>query len=182
LRVLVPLDGSAVSETVIVPAALTAAGLSAPGQTAMHLIRVMDALERVFMPERPGGTAQFGAEVRERALREGSAYLSAVVERLHAAVPRDLDVEVTWSVIASEEYAASGADVARAILDAAEAGELAGDGAAPGRCDLIAMATHGRGGLARWAMGSITERVLHAASLPMLIVRAHAAAPATPSP
>ncbi len=40
-----------------------------------------------------------------------------------------------------------------------------------GRCDVIAMATHGRGGVQRWAMGSITERVLSATKLPLLIVR-----------
>jgi len=39
-----------------------------------------------------------------------------------------------------------------------------------GRFDLIAMATHGRGGLQRWTMGSVTERVLHATRLPMLVV------------
>jgi nucleotide-binding universal stress UspA family protein len=36
---------------------------------------------------------------------------------------------------------------------------------------LIAMSTHGRSGLARWALGSVTDKVLHATSNPMLIVR-----------
>lgn len=40
-----------------------------------------------------------------------------------------------------------------------------------GRCDLIAMATYGYGGLQRWSMGNVTERVLHATKLPLLIVR-----------
>jgi len=40
-----------------------------------------------------------------------------------------------------------------------------------GGCDIIAMATHGRGGLERWAMGSVTERVLGATQLPLLVVR-----------
>jgi nucleotide-binding universal stress UspA family protein len=53
-------------------------------------------------------------------------------------------------------------DVADAILKAAEA--------VPGH-DIIAMATHGRGGLQRWALGSITERVLHATHLPLIIAR-----------
>lgn len=38
--------------------------------------------------------------------------------------------------------------------------------------DLIAMATHGRRGPARWALGSVTERVLRGATIPMLIVNA----------
>lgn len=38
--------------------------------------------------------------------------------------------------------------------------------------DLIAMSTHGRSGFRRWVLGSVTEKVLRAASVPMLIVRA----------
>jgi nucleotide-binding universal stress UspA family protein len=37
--------------------------------------------------------------------------------------------------------------------------------------DLIAMTTHGRSGIARWALGSVTERILHATVLPVLLVR-----------
>lgn len=37
---------------------------------------------------------------------------------------------------------------------------------------LIAMATHGRSGLDRWLLGSVTEKVLRGASEPLLVVRA----------
>jgi nucleotide-binding universal stress UspA family protein len=37
--------------------------------------------------------------------------------------------------------------------------------------DLIAMSTHGRSGPSRWVLGSVTERVLRASSVPMLLVR-----------
>jgi hypothetical protein len=40
-----------------------------------------------------------------------------------------------------------------------------------GGCDLIAISTHGWEGLQHWAMGSVTERVLHATKRPILIVR-----------
>lgn len=36
---------------------------------------------------------------------------------------------------------------------------------------LIAMATHGRSGLDRWLLGSVTEKVLRGASNPLLVVR-----------
>jgi len=36
---------------------------------------------------------------------------------------------------------------------------------------LIAMSTHGRSGISRWVMGSVTDKVLHATSSTMLIVR-----------
>ena len=38
--------------------------------------------------------------------------------------------------------------------------------------DLIAMSTHGRTGLARWAYGSVTEKVMRHAHCPVLLVRA----------
>jgi nucleotide-binding universal stress UspA family protein len=37
--------------------------------------------------------------------------------------------------------------------------------------DLIAMTTHGRGGLERWLLGSVTERIIDGAKLPLLVVR-----------
>ncbi len=40
------------------------------------------------------------------------------------------------------------------------------------RIELIAMCTHGRSGLARWAYGSVADRVLRASSCPVLLVRA----------
>jgi nucleotide-binding universal stress UspA family protein len=36
---------------------------------------------------------------------------------------------------------------------------------------LITMSTHGRSGIARWVFGSVTEKVLHGSTLPMLLVR-----------
>ena len=38
--------------------------------------------------------------------------------------------------------------------------------------NLIAMSTHGRSGLSRWAFGSITDRVLRGGNRPVLVVRA----------
>ena len=38
--------------------------------------------------------------------------------------------------------------------------------------DLIVMATHGRDGVRRWALGSVADKVLHAASVPLVLVRA----------
>jgi nucleotide-binding universal stress UspA family protein len=40
------------------------------------------------------------------------------------------------------------------------------------KADLIAMCTHGRTGLARWAYGSVAEKVLRHAHCPVLLVRA----------
>jgi nucleotide-binding universal stress UspA family protein len=39
------------------------------------------------------------------------------------------------------------------------------------KADLIAMTTHGRAGVPRWLLGSVTEKVLRASQVPLLIVR-----------
>lgn len=36
---------------------------------------------------------------------------------------------------------------------------------------LIAMTTHGRSGLSRWALGSVADKVLHASTVPLLLIR-----------
>jgi nucleotide-binding universal stress UspA family protein len=36
---------------------------------------------------------------------------------------------------------------------------------------LVAMTTHGRSGVSRWALGSVAERVLRAGNTPLLLVR-----------
>ena len=38
--------------------------------------------------------------------------------------------------------------------------------------DLIVIATHGRSGISRWAWGSVADRVLRSACVPVLMVRA----------
>jgi nucleotide-binding universal stress UspA family protein len=53
-------------------------------------------------------------------------------------------------------------NAAEVILDVAHTEEV----------DLIAMATHGRSGFSRWVLGSVAERVLRHAGVPLLLVRA----------
>jgi len=65
---------------------------------------------------------------------------------------------------------ALGKDVADTLIRAAEQGEEAEGKRLTGNCDLIAMMTHGRGGLQRLSMGSVTEHVLGTAKLPLLVV------------
>jgi nucleotide-binding universal stress UspA family protein len=151
MRILVPLDGSALAETALDPAAELILALAGPHGAALHLTVVLTPLEADpgYLPE---GLALVGART----------YLTHIVDRLHSAYPL---LTVTWSV-------ASSFDVADTLLRVAEAGEDAGGAGPSSRCDLIAMATtHGRTGPARGALGSITKRVLHASTLPLLVVR-----------
>ena len=45
---------------------------------------------------------------------------------------------------------------------------------------MIAMATHGYSGLRRWALGSVTDRVVHATATPVFVVRGAKPAPVDP--
>jgi universal stress protein A len=41
------------------------------------------------------------------------------------------------------------------------------------KIDLVVMATHGRGGVARMIMGSVTDKIIRSATCPVLTLRAH---------
>ena len=87
------------------------------------------------------------AEQRRRAQR----YLSEVLERLQpSSYPLTTATLGGWPEQAIVDWAGEDPDA------------------------LIVMTTHGRGGLARWAIGSVVDRVLHTVSNPVLIVRASA--------
>lgn len=71
----------------------------------------------------------------------------------------------------SRQLANSGVPIELALHEGAVA-ETIVRAAESGRIDVIVMATHGRGGLRRWAMGSVADKVLHAATMPLVLVRA----------
>jgi nucleotide-binding universal stress UspA family protein len=54
-----------------------------------------------------------------------------------------------------------GSDVAAEMADYAEVNDI----------DLIAMSTHGRGGISRWVLGSVASNVLRGTTKPILLVR-----------
>jgi hypothetical protein len=68
--------------------------------------------------------------------------------------------ELRLQGIKAETKIASG-DRAQSIVDQVQ----------ESRCDLIAMSTHGRRGLSRWALGSVTDAVIRSARVPVLVVR-----------
>ncbi len=156
LTVLVPLDGSPLAEAALVPAANLVAALATPAPGALHLTQVVKQLSTI-------ADEGFITQLNEETVERAKAYLMSVKERLQAGL-KDRKLTITWSV-------ALDADAADAIIGTAEQREQQEGAEGLGGCDLIAMSTHGRSGLQRWVMGSVTERVLGATKLPMLIVR-----------
>jgi nucleotide-binding universal stress UspA family protein len=146
---LVPLDGSELSEAVLAPALALTEALAAPNRGVLRLVQVVKDFRSV-------AEEGFVGELNKETHRLARSYLAGVAGRIEAQQP-----DSTLSLTTSVEVAP---DVASALLDMAEQ-------AGPQGCDLIAISTHGRGGLERWVMDSVTERLLNSTRLPMLIVR-----------
>jgi nucleotide-binding universal stress UspA family protein len=85
----------------------------------------------------------------EQLSQKAQKYLETV-----AAPMREKNIDVTTKVSAGH--------AAEEILNIAD--EV--------NADLIAMSTHGRSGLSLWALGSITDKVLHESKIPVLTIRA----------
>jgi nucleotide-binding universal stress UspA family protein len=62
-------------------------------------------------------------------------------------------------------------DGCKSRLEKGSPADIIIDAAAADRGTLIMMATHGRSGLRRWLLGSVTEKVLRGTSNPLLLVR-----------
>jgi nucleotide-binding universal stress UspA family protein len=75
---------------------------------------------------------------------------------------------------AADRFRHAGLKVRRITLEGEAAAEIL-DLSKVEAVDLIALGTHGRSGMSRWALGSVAERVLRGAEVPLLILR-------TPSP
>jgi nucleotide-binding universal stress UspA family protein len=141
-RILVPLDGSPMAEQILPTVTTVAQALG----SELILFQVPIFLASGWM------TGEWYLPVQgvlDMAEADVQTYLSAVAGRL---AEQGLDVVTATSIGA----------VASCIVEYAEANQV----------DLIAMCTHGRTGLARWALGSVADRVLRAGSTPILLVRA----------
>jgi nucleotide-binding universal stress UspA family protein len=142
-RIVVPLDGSDVAAQALPQAEELANQQSIP----IVLLHVIDLNE----------LDHFGLEV--------------VVGR--PALADQLQTEVQRSRVELEQVAAKlrerGLDASVQIRAGNPAREIAAT-AVPG--DLLVMSTHGRGGPARWVLGSVAEAVVRHASVPVMLIRA----------
>jgi nucleotide-binding universal stress UspA family protein len=140
-KILAPLDGSDIGE-----AALSyAEAIASSSRATINLVQVIS----------PPGTVEAnllgGPDWRKfvKAMHDaGENYLKSIAERLSSQ-----NIKVTHEVLTGEP-----AD--KIVEYAAEKG-----------ASLIAMSTHGRTGLARWVLGSVADKVLHGARIPILLVR-----------
>ena len=162
-RALVALDGSGRAMAAIAPATSLIAALAAPERGTLHLASVikpvLDGLE-----DGDGEQYPFDLSHSEQGLLESTRYLCTTVERLRKEHLGEL-VDITWSAIVDT-------DVARGIVRMAERYDsLLQESDQNDEFDFIAISTHGHGSLQSWVTGSVSQRVLNATRLPLLIVR-----------
>lgn len=143
-RVLVPLDGSAFAEDVLAHAV----ALGAPDHTEYLLLRVVTPLPTapaLF----PNTIGQFDQSEFERQEREAATYLATLAEKM-----RRPGVLVTTRVVVQLQPARTTLEIAREW-----------------KADLIALATHGEGALTRLVFGSVADKIIRGATVPLLVVR-----------
>lgn len=141
-HILVPLDGSPLAEQILPHVKALAEVGSKPRITLLR------AVPREYPDIVEGETTNEVVNPMERLLAEGRAYLDRVASPL-----RSEGLDVKTEVVVRQP--------ADAIVEFANREHV----------DLVAMATHGRGGLGRWVFGSVTQKIMHLTPAPMLVVR-----------
>jgi nucleotide-binding universal stress UspA family protein len=142
--ILVPLDGSPLAEAALEPAV----ALARAWDVEIGLVQVIEPL--VFPPESQMLPA-VGYDEKLTTIRRDAAndYLNDVAERIRAD-----GVRVSSAAVL-------GVTVVETLLSLAS----------PERYGLIAIATHGRGGVRRLALGSVADKMIRAADVPVLVCR-----------
>ena len=152
-KILVPLDGSALSEQAL----SMAQNLARSSDTSMHLLQVislrpeLEALrgsggESITVLEMAQGAAR---QLREVQMARGKAYLEDLAVQLQQA---GINVTTVLREGAADEN----------IVVYAKEQEI----------DLIVMSTHGHSGFKRFFLGSVTDRVIRSGQTPVLVLPA----------
>ncbi len=149
-HILVPLDGSELSKQAL-PLAMQ---LAAESHGAMHLLHVVEPEEGVD-PNEEGANIHLGPR-RDQALAEMCRLSEEELTHLNDDFKPGA-IKISWHVCVGYP--------AEKIIEEAEWQ----------RSDLIVMATHGYSGFQRWALGSISNKVLQATSTPLVLIHAREA-------
>ncbi len=148
-RIMVPLDGSALARQAL-PCALEMAELAG---AELLLLRAVPMVSKAYA--HIGGIN--GQPMPVMLEHNRSVYYEQVVHEMSA-----LSDELKQDNIPITTHVATGYP-AEVIVDEARRHQV----------DIIVMATHGYGGLQRWALGSVADKVLHVTSTPLVMIHAH---------
>jgi nucleotide-binding universal stress UspA family protein len=147
-RIVVPLDGSEIAARALPVASELAEHLAAP----VHVIRAVDAALSL-----PMASGVFGAgpvvdanvtdQIWEEAEAEARSTVTAAVSQLQSE-----GVDASGGIVIGSPFFA--------ISEAIEPG------------DLLTLTSHGRGGVRRWLLGSVAEKLVREAKAPVMLVPA----------
>lgn len=154
-RILIPLDGSKLGETALHYVEDLVSRISSGKKVEVTLFHVITALKHDVEISRGGAgtiTVPYSESDLEKMKGDAIKYLNKAGENL-----RNKGAIVLSKVV-------TGQNPADEIIKAEE--EV--------NADLVAMSTHGRAGISRWAFGSVTDKVLRGGKVPVLMVRAGA--------
>jgi nucleotide-binding universal stress UspA family protein len=151
-KLLVPLDGSELAESVLPD--VQSIALSCKSQIVLlHVLETPVEQTPMWLKNPVDGYPVYydiTESKRERRKSLSQNYLNDVAKKL----------SLEGCVVSTEVSAVIGSSADK-IIDYAQANSF----------DLIAMSTHGRSGLGRWVFGSTTDKVLHSGEIPVLVVR-----------
>jgi nucleotide-binding universal stress UspA family protein len=153
-RVLVPLDGSELAAKALPIAEYLCRQLGAE----LHLARVLPSVITPFIASETYVPPEIYQQMADQQKSQAIRYLGQVT-----ASAREHGVHAVATSIVEFN------DTASALLDLAD--QL--------QPHLIVMTTHGRTGLARFALGSVADRVVRGSATPVLLVRAFPSEAAT---
>ncbi len=148
-KILVPLDGSELAECVLPHVESIAKGC---GVEEVVLVRVVEPFNL------PSGYAYLSPEQIKEIDTENEVIAKDYLNQMVSQVKLD-GVKVQTQVIIGK------------------AADSLADYATKNGFDLIVIATHGRSGISRWAWGSVADRVLRSACVPVLMIRAPGCVP-----
>lgn len=125
--------------------------------------------------------AVHGAVLHAVHVVDTASYAGMPMEASWEGVGELLRGDAEEAVAAVEELAAeTGIDVETAVVEGSPSREIIRYAEGNG-CDLVVMGTHGRGGIDRLLLGSVAEKVVRGAAVPVLTVRIDGDVPAEPS-
>ncbi len=148
MKILIPLDGSKTGEAALPYVDTFLSELSPRVKVEFILIRVVSLLTHYVVAGEAATPIFYTEKEMEQIQQEARDYLNTVGEGISKKIGVEIKVKV--------------GSAAEEIIKAADEIDV----------DLIAMSTHGRHGISRWAFGSITDKVLRGGHKPVLVVRA----------
>ncbi|MFC4987481.1 MULTISPECIES: universal stress protein [Saliphagus] len=115
--------------------------------------------------------ATHGATVKAIYVVNAASYGGLPMETAWDGISDALREEGQSAVDRVEEMAeARGVEAETSVVEGSPSRVIV-EQAAPDRCDLVVMGTHGRGGIDRLLLGSVAERVVRSSPVPVLTVR-----------